>query len=181
VSGRPPLPPRPPQRPAGVVRDATVADHSAVLAMNNGATPHVNALTEEEFAWLTDHAAYFRVREDDDGIAGFVLCVPSGLDYWSDNYKWFSARYPAFLYLDRVVVAERAQRAGVGRALYDDLHRTARGRWPRITLEVNLRPPNPGSLAFHGAMGYAAVGVREYEEGRKAVRMFERRMEDDRG
>ena len=157
---------------AVIVREPTAADAAAVLAMNNASTPHVNALTTEEFSWLQSHAAYFRVAEDASGIAGFVLCLAAGLDYWSDNYKWFAARHDDFLYLDRVVVAERARRLGVGRALYADLHRVAAGRWPRVTLEVNLRPANPNSVAFHEALGYEAVGVREYDDGEHAVQMF---------
>lgn len=160
------------------VRDATAADHAAVLALNNASTPHVNALTEEQLAWLASRAGYFRVAEDAAELAGFVLCVPSGLaDYWSDNYKWFSARYAEFLYLDRVVVAPRSQRSGVGRMLYDDLHARATGHWPRVALEVNLRPPNPISVAFHAAVGYAPVGVREYDEGAKAVQMYIKKMQ----
>lgn len=158
-----------------MLRDATAADHAAVLALNNAHTPHVNALTDEEFAWLVAHAGYFRVALDAEGLAGFVLCVPSGVaGYWSENFKWFSARFDEFLYLDRVVVAPRKRRAGVGRALYDDLHATVRGRWPRVTLEVNLRPPNPVSIQFHEALGYTPVGVREYGDGAKAVQMFAR-------
>lgn len=157
------------------VRDATAADHAAVLALNNAHTPHVNALSAEQFAWLSVHAGYFRVAEDAEGLAGFVLCVPSGLaDYWSENYRWFTERFDAFLYLDRVVVVPRLRRAGVGRALYDDLHATVARAWPRVTLEVNLRPPNPGSVAFHEAMGYVPVGVREYDDGSKAVQMYAR-------
>ena len=159
------------------VRDATAADHTAVLALNNAQTPHVNALTEEEWSWIVAHAAYFRLAEDEGGLAGFVLCIPSGTEYWSQNYKWFSERYADFLYLDRVVVSPRVRRGGVGRALYDDLHATAAGRWLRVTLEVNLKPPNPGSMAFHEALGYRPVGVREYDEGEKAVQMFERELE----
>lgn len=154
------------------VRDATAADVAAVLALNNANTPHVNALTMEEFSWLRSHAAYFRVAVDGDGVAGFVLCLPAGVEYWSDNYKWFAARYDAFLYLDRVVVAERARLGGVGRALYDDLHAFSAGRWPRVTLEVNLRPPNPGSVAFHSALGYVPVGVREYNDSANAVQLY---------
>jgi predicted GNAT superfamily acetyltransferase len=156
------------------VRDAVAADHAAVLALNNAHTPHVNALTDEEFAWLTAHATYFRIAEDAEGLAGFVLCVPHGTSYWSGNYKWFTERFDNFLYLDRVVVSPRMRRAGVGRALYEDLHTTCAGRWPRVTLEVNLRPPNPTSIAFHEAMGYRAVGVREYADGQNAVQMYER-------
>ncbi len=156
------------------IRDATPADHAAILALNNAHTPHVNALTGEEFAWLVAHAGHFRMAEDAGGLAGFVLCLPAGTEYWSDNYRWFAERHSDFLYLDRVVVSPRARRAGVGRAMYDDVHATADGRWLRVTLEVNLRPPNPASIAFHEAMGYRRVGVREYDEGRKAVQMFVR-------
>lgn len=162
------------RRPHWVIRDAVVADHPVVLALNNGATPHVNALNEEEFAWLANRARHFRVLEDAGGIAGFVLCLPSGLDYWSENYRWFTRRFAEFLYLDRVVVAERARRLGVGRALYEDMHATVAADWLRITLEVNLRPPNPASVAFHEKMGYRPIGVREYDEGKKIVQMFER-------
>lgn len=159
-----------------VVRDATTADHDAVRALNNGAVPHVNALTAEQFAQVVAYAAYFRVAEDEAGIAGFVLCVPRGTTYWSGNYAWFTERYEAFLYLDRVVVAERARGSGVGRALYGDLVAFARGRWPRITLEVNLRPPNPGSLAFHHRVGFTDVGIREYDDGVNAVLMMVREL-----
>jgi hypothetical protein len=156
------------------IRDATPADDAAVLALNNAHTPHVNALTDKVYAWLVAHAGYFRVAEDADGLAGFVLCLPNGTEYWSENYRWFSERYSEFLYLDRVVVSPRVRRGGVGRALYDDVHATAAGRWLRVTLEVNLLPPNPVSAAFHEALGYRQVGVRAYDEGRKAVTMYER-------
>lgn len=160
-----------------VIRNASPGDHASILVLNNAAVPHVNALSEDEFAWLAAHAAYFRVVESCDGglgVRGFVLALGPGLDYWSENYRWFGARRERFLYLDRVVVAEEAQRAGVGRALYADIAAFALGTWPSITLEVNLRPPNPTSIAFHKAMGYVQVGIREYDEKKRAVVMLER-------
>lgn len=160
------------------VREAMAADHAAILALNNGAVPHVNALSPEEFAWLSGRANFFRVAVDDDGLLGFALVLPPGLEYWSDNYRWFTARFgTAFTYLDRVVVAERARRRGVGRALYEALFTFARGRWPRVTLEVNLRPPNPGSERFHAELGFVTLGVREYNDGVHAVLMMERPVE----
>lgn len=157
-----------------MLRPGTAADEAAVLALNNAQVPHVNALTAEQLRTIVAMAAYYLVAEDAEGLAGFVLCIPSGTDYWSENYAWFSSRYAEFLYLDRVVTAPRTQRRGVGRAMYTALHEWLPGRWPRVALEVNLRPPNPVSIAFHEAMGYVPVGVREYADGASAVQMFVR-------
>ena len=156
------------------VREVAAGDHAAIVALNNSAVPHVNALSMEEFAWLSGHANFFWLSEDDDGLLGFALVLPSGLDYWSDNYKWFAARRDRFLYLDRVVVAERARQQGVGRALYEALFSFGTGAWPRVTLEVNLRPPNPGSERFHERLGFTTAGVREYNDGDNAVLLMER-------
>ena len=165
------------RRPSGSivrVRDAVAGDHAALLALNNSAVPHVNALSADEFTWLSSHANFFRLVEDDAGVLGFAIVLPSGLDYWSDNYKWFAARRDRFLYLDRVVVAERGRRTGVGRALYEALFAFGGGAWPRVTLEVNLRPPNPESERFHETLGFTTLGVREYAGGDNAVLMMER-------
>ncbi len=134
----------------------------------------MNELAPAEFVWIASHAGYFRVAEDESGLAGFVIAFPPGLDYWSLNYTWFSERGGDFFYLDRVVVAERSRKSGVGRALYEDIDRFARGTWSYITLEVNLKPPNPGSLVFHERLGFKQVGVREEENGAKAVALMER-------
>jgi predicted GNAT superfamily acetyltransferase len=145
-----------------------------VLALNNGATPHVNSLSAREFGWLVSHADYFRVADDSDGLTAFVLALRPGLDYWSLNYRWFSDRGDDFLYLDRIVVAGHVRGMGIGRAMYDDIDRFAGTAWRRITLEVNVLPPNPGSLAFHERLGFRRVGVREDEGGKKAVALMER-------
>lgn len=157
-----------------MLRSGTAADAEAVLALNNASVPHVNALTRETLAEIVAMSAHYTVAEDAEGILGFVLCIAAGRAYWSDNYRWFGERYEEFLYLDRVAVAARAQRQGVGRALYEHMHQAVRGAWPRVALEVNLRPPNPGSVAFHEALGYSAVGVRESGNGAHAVQMFVR-------
>lgn len=157
-----------------LIREAGTADLDAVLALNNAAVPAVNHLERDDLQKIVALAAHYRVCEDASGLLGFVLCLPAGVDYWSENYKWFTRRYDDFLYLDRVVVAERARGQGIGAALYEELHATARGRWPRVTLEVNLRPPNPGSERFHERLGYVRVGVREYDDG--AVTMYAREL-----
>jgi predicted GNAT superfamily acetyltransferase len=152
-----------------VVRPATAADHAAVLALNNASTPHVNALTASEFAQIVAMSKHFTVAEDSQGILGALLCLSEKAAYWSANFQWFVERYDAFVYVDRVMVAQRVRRGGVGRALYDDLHRQA---YARVALEVNVLPPNPTSVAFHLAMGYQPVGELVHVPGEKSVQMF---------
>src|ERR1035437_5192014 len=98
------------------VRDAVASDHAAVLALNNAATPHVNELSTHEFSWIVSHADYFRVAEDDAGLAAFVIALGAGVAYWSLNYRWFMERGDDFLYLDRIVVAQSAGPHRVGAA-----------------------------------------------------------------
>jgi predicted GNAT superfamily acetyltransferase len=153
------------------VRPAAREEWPAVHALNNATIPHVNALTAEQFDWLATNVDYFRVAELGGALAGFVMAIRNGTEYWSANYAWFGERFTDFIYLDRVVVSPAARRGGVGRALYADLSTFAHSRWPRITLEVNVRPPNPGSIAFHEALGFRRVGARVYDDNE--VAMFE--------
>jgi predicted GNAT superfamily acetyltransferase len=41
---------------------------------------------------------------------------------------------------------------------------------PLICCEVNLRPHNPGSFAFHQRLGFAVVGEQDTEAGRSGWR-----------
>jgi predicted GNAT superfamily acetyltransferase len=103
-----------------VVRPATAADLAAVLVLNNASVPHMNALSAAELDQIVAMSNHFTVAEDSQGILGALLCLPQGTAYWSAHYQWFGERYDTFTYVDRVMVAERAKRRGVGRALYDD-------------------------------------------------------------
>lgn len=144
-----------------------------MLELNNSAVPNVNPLERGDLERIAALAAYYRVVQDADGVAGFVICMPSGVGYWSGNYRWFEERYDSFLYLDRVVVAERVRGQGIGAALYDDMHTFAATRWPQVALEVNLAPPNPGSVRFHERLSYERVGERAYgENGENVVAMY---------
>ena len=68
---------------------------------------------------------------------------------------------------------------GIGRALYDALfsRATAKGHG-RVVCEINLDPPNPGSDAFHVAMGFEAIGQAYLSDRGKTVRYFTRALEE---
>jgi predicted GNAT superfamily acetyltransferase len=134
-------------------------DDAAMLTdVNNAAVPNVNHADEAELADLIAMSD-LTVALWDTSLLGFVLTLPPGVGYGSDNYRWFSEHYDEFVYVDRIVVAETARNRGIGVRLYDLViaHAGERGV-PRVTCEVNLDPPNPGSLRFHKRLGFVEVG-----------------------
>ncbi len=153
------------------IRAAERADYAAVLAMNEGALPHVSSLTESEFSVLAGQCFYFGVACVDGAVAGFLMALRPGENYQSLNYRWFCERYENFVYIDRIVVAPQFNGLGIGRALYADVEQAAllsgeAGVAPILTCEVNLEPPNPGSAAFHKKLGFAEVGQLVADEGK---------------
>ena len=148
------------------IRAAERADYAAVLAMNEDALPHVSSLTESEFSVLAGQCFYFGVALVDGAVAGSLMALRPGEDYRSLNYRWFCERYESFVYIDRIVVAPQFNGLGIGRALYADVERAARDTAPILTCEVNLDPPNPGSLAFHKKLGFAEVGQLVADEAK---------------
>jgi hypothetical protein len=155
---------------ASRIRPLAPGEAGWALALNNAAAPAVNPLEPEAFERLLGWSDSCLMAEVDGAPAGFVLALPGpGLPYESLNYRWFSSRYERFQYVDRVVVDPAIRSRGLGGALYAELGRLASGAYPRICAEVNLRPPNPRSLAFHQRTGFRAVGEQDTEGGAKRV------------
>ena len=141
------------------------ADLPSVLALNNANVPAVNELDLAALRAIVKAStvALAAVDPTDAALAGFCLVLPPGTDYGSGNYAWFGERYQDFVYLDRVAVDADRRALGVGRALYAEVERLVAAQW--FLLEVNLRPRNDASLAFHERLGFTEVGQRETDYG----------------
>ena len=151
-------------------------DVAALAGLNDAAVPAVNELG---VAGLTAHLPEcdlaITVSDDDGAPLAFVLAVAPGSPYASENYRWFSAHRPGSLYVDRIVVAPHAHGRGLGRLLYDAVAARARELGlAEITCEVNLEPPNPGSLAFHSRLGFRSVGEQATKGGTVRVALLAR-------
>jgi len=153
------------------VRDLTPADYPAVLALNEASVQFLSPLSAERLAALHAESAVHLVVEADDGrVAAFILAFREGAYYDSVNYQWFAARDPRFLYVDRVVVAEAARAAGLGRRLYEAVFaRAAAAGVPRVTCEFDVEPPNPASARFHARFGFEEVGRQAVGDKKKIV------------
>lgn len=86
-----------------VIRDAQHSDFGAILQLNAGSEHILSPLDEAKLARLHGAAALHWVVEDAGVAQAFLLALREGVDYDSVNYRWFAARYPSFLYIDRVV------------------------------------------------------------------------------
>jgi predicted GNAT superfamily acetyltransferase len=157
-----------------VIRAVDIADLATFRTLNDAAVPAVNRIPLSTFDWFRVHAPYFRAAVEDDTTLAFLIALTPGLDYDSPNYRWFEHRGTRFVYIDRIVVAPPARGRGVARMLYQDLAAFAAPFADALTCEVNLRPPNPGSVAFHQRMGFREVGRQETEGGAKEVVLMER-------
>ncbi|MBP6597538.1 MAG: GNAT family N-acetyltransferase [Arenimonas sp.] len=122
--------------------------------------------------FLHAQACWHQVAEVDGVVAAFLLVFRDGANYPNSNFEWFAARYPRFLYVDRVVVDADSHGRGLGAQLYRELfdHARASGA-PVVTCEFNVVPPNIGSAAFHARLGFQEVGRQWLDEGRKQVSM----------
>ena len=156
------------------VVDVSEAFLEEIRALNEASVPAVNSLDLAQVRWFAEHATYFRVVRIDGQLAGFLIGLGPGLDYASPNYRWFCMKHELFGYVDRVAVAEDFRRLGIGSTLYDDYADTLRGQVPVMTCEVNIRPPNESSMAYHLQHGFVCVATQETEGGSKEVALMEK-------
>lgn len=163
------------QMTSSLIQPLTEADYSAVLALNAAHTLETGPLDREELADIIDQAFY--AREVGGGADAFLIAMDQDAAYESPNFDWFKARYPRFLYVDRIIIASHARRRGLARGLYEDLFVQARrGGHEIVACEVNIDPPNPASDALHAALGFEEVGQAVIYGGAKVVRYFVRRL-----
>ena len=154
------------------IRALTLDDIEAMWAINEEGLPGTGQVSHDELASLLNLASFSIGVFEDGHLLGFVICLPPATAYGSLNYAWFNQRYEAFLYVDRIAVAEAQRNKGVGSRLYEQVARHAGEQNIPVAAEVNLEPPNPGSVRFHHRFGFEEVGVLRHEK--KAVTMFMR-------
>ncbi len=142
------------------------SDIDAALELNNLNTPAVGELDHVQLQFLIDHSLYsFAIGADT--LHAFCITFAPGAPYTSVNYQWFSKKYTNFVYLDRIVVSEIMRNQTLGEKLYLAVEqRMIKDRCaPILTCEVNLNPPNHGSIRFHNRIGFHEVGQQESKPG----------------
>ena len=140
----------------------------ALLALNNAHAVETSELTRESFAALIATSFRTRIIRPADAL---LIALDQTASYDSANFHWLRDRYPRFVYVDRVIVAQSVRGCGLARALYTDLIAAAKASGhERLCCEVNHLPPNPGSDAFHATLGFAEIGRADLPGRSKTVR-----------
>ena len=99
------------------------------------------------------------VAEIENKTAGFLMGFDDKSLYDSTNYGWFKSRYKNFLYIDRVVIDSDWRGYGIGQKVYAELQDwCSNNNIHSLTAEVDVEPPNEGSLKFHKLSGFEEVG-----------------------
>ena len=157
------------------IRRLEPEDVAAAWQINEQGLPGTGQVSHEEMADLMSLSELSIGAFEGDGMLGFVLCLTPCTRYASLNYAWFNQRYQEFLYVDRIAVAIEQRGRGIGTLLYERVIEHAESlRFP-VTAEVNLTPPNPGSIRFHERHSFAEIGV--FHQGEKSVTMMLRLLE----
>ena len=155
------------------IRNLASANIKAIWAINEQGLPGTGRVSEQEVSDLLQFSSLSVGMFDGNELLGFVICLPPGTRYGSLNYQWFNDHYNAFVYVDRIAVSTLHRNQGVGTKLYDAVVAYSKEKNIPVAAEVNLNPPNPGSIRFHERFNFEQVGVLHHNE--KSVTMLLRK------
>ena len=142
---------------------------SDVLRINAAAGVAVCRLDARELSRLAAISPFHLIALADDGkVLGYLLAFSRDDGYDGEEFLALrSAIDEPFLYIDQVAIDSRLAGTGIGRMLYGALAQRGRELGAKVLCcEVNTSPPNPGSLAFHGHLGFRKVGALSTSDGR---------------
>jgi len=152
------------------IRSLSKTDVDSIWKINEDGLPGTGKVSRDEIKELLDFASLAVGAYYSEELVGFVICLPPKTAYSSLNYAWFNQRYNEFLYVDRIAVKAQFQNQKIGTLLYDFVKRNATENGIPVTAEVNIQPPNPGSMRFHDRHGFQQVEVLDHDE--KSVALF---------
>lgn len=148
------------------VRDIEIADLARVLEINNANTPGVSELTFAELE-LDLHSSLHALAIDNElgEVCAFCITFDPDAPDAGDNHRWFAERYESFVYLDRIAIDSDYRNRGLGVQLYQSVENMMlqSSEHSMLCCEVNLKPPNPGSLRFHHRIGFTEVGQQSFD------------------
>ena len=149
-------------------RKIEFADLVRVLEINNANTPGVSELTFAELESDLNNSLHALAIDNERGdVCAFCITFDPNAPDAGANHQWFAERYKSFVYLDRIAIDSNHQNRGLGALLYQAVEQRMldSSEYSLLCCEVNLEPPNPGSLRFHKRIGFSECGVQSTASG----------------
>ena len=149
-------------------RNIEIADLVRVLEINNANTPGVSELTFAELESDLNNSLHALAIDNERGdVCAFCITFDPNSPDAGANHQWFAERYKSFVYLDRIAIDSNHQNRGLGALLYQAVEQRMldSSEYSLLCCEVNLEPPNPGSLRFHKRIGFSECGVQSTAPG----------------
>ena len=149
-------------------RNIEITDLARVLEINNANTPGVSQLTMAELQTDFENSLHALAIDNEHGeVCAFCITFDPDAPEAGSNHQWFAERYKSFVYLDRIAIDSSHQNRGLGALLYQSIeqHMLKSAEHSLLCCEVNLEPPNPGSLRFHKRIGFSECGVQSTAPG----------------
>tara|TARA_B100001109_G_scaffold52870_1_gene42562 strand:+ start:1141 stop:1629 length:489 start_codon:yes stop_codon:yes gene_type:complete len=147
-------------------------DVESIWSINEQGLPGTGQVSKQELRDLLEISDFSLGAFKEEELLGFVLCLSPGTTYGSPNYAWFNDHFDAFVYVDRIAVSKDKRNQGIGTLLYQRVVSYAQENSIPVAAEVNLNPPNPGSMRFHHRFRFEEVGIVHHKE--KSVTMLMR-------
>tara|TARA_Y100001970_G_C14232565_1_gene859582 strand:- start:1492 stop:1980 length:489 start_codon:yes stop_codon:yes gene_type:complete len=132
--------------------------------LNQQNTPEVGDVPDiENFKQLIKFSENILIAEKDSKLIGFVLCMKQNQMYKSKNYLYLSSKFSEFLYIDRIAIGKKYRRLGIGKTMYEKIIEAAKLTEVPLLCEVNTKPKNGPSLAFHKYLGFEEIGKNDFD------------------
>ena len=149
-------------------RNIEIADLPLVLEINNANTPGVSELTLFELETDIKNCLHALAIDNEHGeVCAFCITFAPDAPDAGTNHQCFADRYESFVYFDRIAIDSNHQNRGLGALLYQSVEQQMLNSAEHSLLccEVNLEPPNPGSLRFHKRIGFTEIGQYSPQQG----------------
>jgi predicted GNAT superfamily acetyltransferase len=155
-----------------MLRETCAEDFPDILQLNASVSELTSEMALPRLQAMCAQPGFHRSIFVDGRFAGFILAMRENADYRNDNFAYFGARYPRFLYVDRIVIEPAFNGLGLGSRMYQAAFAYTRDQaLPVIACEYNIVPPNEASRRFHDKFGFHEIGQRVLDDGHKTVSM----------
>lgn len=139
-------------------------DVDSIWEINEQGLPGTGQVSKQEISDLLDLSTLSLGCFSGETLIGFVICLSPGTSYHSLNYAWFNQNFNSFIYVDRIAVSEEHRNEGIGTILYEKVIAYSAKQQIPVAAEVNLEPPNPGSMRFHHRFKFEELGTLNHKD-----------------